>query len=98
VPTLPQANPKTTTPAHRRRRVDHPLAREVEVALDLIRPAIRDDGGDVELVDIDGSCVRIRFHGACIACPSSEMTLRDGIERHLVGQVDGVDRVEAVDG
>ena len=70
----------------------------VQDALDLVRPAVRDDGGDVELVDIveDGT-VRIRFMGACVGCPSSEMTLKHGIEQHLVRKVPGVRKVVAVD-
>ena len=65
--------------------------------LELIRPAIQADGGDVELVDItaDG-VVRIRLHGACIGCPSSTITLQMGIERNLKEHIQGVRRVEAV--
>jgi Fe-S cluster biogenesis protein NfuA len=73
------------------------LRGRIEAELDLVRPWIRDDGGDVELIDIEAGTVRIRFRGACIRCPSSDMTLRHGIERHLMSRVPGVRRVIAVE-
>ncbi len=69
-------------------RHSHPTFRfgdnSVAGVIDLIRPAVQADGGDIELVDVapDG-VVQIRFHGACIGCPSSHMTLQMGIERNL---------------
>jgi Fe-S cluster biogenesis protein NfuA len=70
----------------------------VERVLELIRPAVQADGGDIEFVNLlpDGT-VQIRFHGACVGCPSSTMTLRAGIERNLKNHVPGVARLEAVD-
>lgn len=70
----------------------------VEAVLEALRPSIKADGGDVELVDItDDGIVRVRLLGACIGCPSSQMTLRSGIEANLVGRVPGVTGVEAVE-
>ena len=47
----------------------------VEKIIEMIRPAIQADGGDVEYVGIDpDGTVRIRLHGACVGCPSSSMT------------------------
>lgn len=65
--------------------------------LNLIRPAVQSDGGDVELVEVtpDG-VVRIRLHGACVGCPSSTMTLQLGIERNLKEHVPEVKGVQAV--
>lgn len=74
-----------------------PREREVEAALELVRPAIREDGGDVELVSVQGEVVTIRFLGACVGCPSSQMTLKDLVERHLVGRIDGVKQVVSAD-
>ena len=77
---------------------DAELRQRVQGALDLLRPAVQDDGGDVELLGIDdGGTVRIKFKGACVGCPSSEMTLKHGIERHLVRRVPGVEKVVAVE-
>ena len=56
----------------------------VQGVINLIRPAVQADGGDIELVDVtEAGVVQIRFHGACHGCPSSTMTLQDGIERNL---------------
>jgi len=72
-----------------------PTVREkVQGVLNLIRPAVQADGGDIELVDVspDG-VVQIRFHGACHGCPSSTMTLQHGIERNLREKVPEVTQV-----
>lgn len=70
------------------------LLEKVQEVIDLIRPAVQADGGDVELVDVSpGGVVQIRFHGACNGCPSSTMTLQDGIERNLRLRVPEVKQV-----
>lgn len=71
---------------------------KVERVVELMRPAIQSDGGDLEFVDMttDG-LVKIRLHGACVGCPSSEITLQAGIERNLKAHVPAVAGVEAVD-
>lgn len=48
-----------------------------------VRPAIRADGGDIELVSLDGGVARVRLTGACASCPTSHMTLYVGIESAL---------------
>lgn len=70
----------------------------IEEVLATIRPAIRADGGDVELVefDRDTGTVRLRLVGACHACPMSMMTLKAGIEQRLRMQVPEVESVEAI--
>ncbi len=74
------------------------LTERVRRVIDLIRPAIHSDGGDVELVEVTPSgIVRIRFHGACVGCPSSNLTLQSGIERNLKQRVPEVQSVETVD-
>ena len=59
---------------------------KIEQVLDSIRPALRSDGGDVELIDFDeeDGVVQLRLVGACGTCPVSTMTLRQGIERRLM--------------
>lgn len=65
--------------------------------LDLIRPAVQGDGGDIELVDVtEAGQVRLRLHGACVGCPSSTMTLKLGIERNLKERVPEVSEVVCV--
>ena len=74
------------------------MRERVEEVLDRIRPAVQDDGGDLELVDVsEAGVVKIRLHGACVGCPSSAMTLQIGVERNLRERVPGVTRVEQVD-
>ncbi|MEN9214511.1 MAG: NifU family protein [Gloeomargarita sp. DG02_4_bins_56] len=68
----------------------------VEKVLDEMRPYLMADGGNVELVEIDGPVVRLRLQGACGACPSSTMTLRMGIERRLREFIPEIAEVEQV--
>jgi len=70
----------------------------VEKALDLIRPALENDGGNVELVDVDEAAgiVKLKLVGACGSCPMSQLTLRMGVERVLKEQVPEIVEVQAV--
>ncbi len=68
----------------------------VEKVLDEMRPYLMADGGNVELVDIDGPVVKLRLQGACGSCPSSAMTLRMGIERRLREFIPEIAEVEQV--
>ncbi|MBP1767837.1 MAG: hypothetical protein A2Y69_10345 [Candidatus Aminicenantes bacterium RBG_13_59_9] len=72
------------------------MKEKVEAALDKVRPALRADGGDVELVDVQDGIVKVRLTGACGGCPMSQMTLKMGIERHLKKEVPEVKEVVAV--
>lgn len=72
------------------------LRRRVEAALDQIRPAIEMDGGIVELGEIVDGVAFVEMRGACGSCPSSQMTLRAGIERIIREQVPEIKAVEAV--
>jgi len=78
-------------------RTDAIESRILEV-LSSIRPAIRADGGDIELVDFDEQTGRvgIRMVGACYACPMSMLTLKAGIEQRLRMIVPEVQTVESV--
>jgi Fe-S cluster biogenesis protein NfuA len=68
----------------------------VETVLDELRPYLMSDGGNVELVEIDGPIVKLRLQGACGSCPSSTMTLRMGIERKLRESIPEIAEVEQV--
>ncbi len=66
--------------------------------IDRIRPAVQSDGGDVELLDVnEKGVVTIRLHGACVGCPSSQLTLKVGIEKNLKDHVPEVTQVVALD-
>ncbi len=67
---------------------------DVAAVLELIRPSLIADGGDVTLVDVlDDGTVAVELIGACKGCPLSQMTLANGIERILKERVPGVTRV-----
>ena len=70
------------------------LKDRVQSVIDWMRPIIQADGGDVELVNVSPEgTVRIRFHGACVGCPSSTMTLKQGLERNLKEKIPEVREV-----
>ncbi len=68
----------------------------VELVLDEMRPYLMSDGGNVELVEIEGPIVKVRLQGACGTCPSSTYTLKLGIERRLREYIPAVAEVEQV--
>ena len=71
---------------------------KIEAVIDEIRPAIRADGGDIELISFDPEegRVEVRLVGACHSCPYSVMTLQGGIEQRLRRQLPEVKTVVAV--
>jgi Fe-S cluster biogenesis protein NfuA len=71
---------------------------KIEAVLASIRPALRTDGGDVELIDFDeeDGIVQLRLMGACGSCPVSTLTLRQGIERRLMMAVPEVKAINAL--
>jgi Fe-S cluster biogenesis protein NfuA len=72
------------------------MRENVEKALENIRPALRADGGDIELIDVVDGIVKVRLTGACGGCPMSQMTLKMGVEKALKQQVPEVKSVETV--
>ncbi|MCX8052785.1 MAG: NifU family protein [Armatimonadetes bacterium] len=72
------------------------LRERVKAALDMVRPGLQADGGDVELVDVVDGVVKVRLKGACHGCPMAAMTLQMGIERILKKEVPEVQAVENV--
>jgi Fe-S cluster biogenesis protein NfuA len=73
------------------------IRQKVEKALETIRPYLKADGGDVELIKVTPEgIVEVKLTGACSDCPMSQMTLRAGVERALIREVPGIRRVEAV--
>jgi Fe-S cluster biogenesis protein NfuA len=69
---------------------------DVLEVLDKLRPFLQRDGGDVELVEIEDGIVKLRLMGACGSCPSSTITLKAGIERALMEEIEGVKEVMQV--
>ena len=70
------------------------MKQRVQEVLDMVRPALQADGGDVELVDVsDEGVVSVKLTGACGSCPMSTMTLKMGIEKNLMAQIPEVKEV-----
>jgi Fe-S cluster biogenesis protein NfuA len=73
------------------------MKEKVQAAIEKIRPMLKADGGDVELVGVnDAGVVQVRLQGACSGCPMSQMTLKNGIERIIKQEVPEVTAVESV--
>ena len=68
----------------------------VEKVLDEQRPFLMADGGNVEVVELDGPIVKVRLQGACGSCPSSTMTLKMGLERKMRESIPEVSEVVQV--
>ena len=71
------------------------LLQRVEKVIDIIRPAIQADDGDIVLHGVDESTgeVTVELVGACVSCPASDQTLKAGIERIMKDRVPGVTAV-----
>jgi Fe-S cluster biogenesis protein NfuA len=74
-----------------------PIEDQVRAALELIRPAIQMDGGDIRLEAVRDGVVTVTLLGVCETCPISPVTLKQGVERILRDRVPGVTEVEAVE-
>ena len=74
------------------------LNEEVKKVIDVIRPAIQADEGDIALhgVDEETGEVTVELFGACTTCPASDQTLKAGIERILKDRVPGITSVRNV--
>ena len=73
------------------------MKEQVEELLKEIAVALRADGGDIELVDIDDdNVVKVKLKGACAGCPFSQMTIKNFVEKELKKNIPGIESVEAV--
>ena len=61
-----------------------------------IRPAVARDGGDIKFISFDSGIVRVELRGSCSGCPSSLMTLKQGVQNLLCHYVKEVKSVEAI--
>ncbi len=68
----------------------------VEILDQKIRPAVAKDGGDIKFKDFKDGLVRVQLQGSCSGCPSSTMTLKQGVQNLLCHYVPEVKRVEAI--
>jgi Fe-S cluster biogenesis protein NfuA len=65
----------------------------VQAVLDRVRPYLKADGGDIELVAVEGNSATVRLTGACASCPSAHMTLHVGVETALREAVPGFESI-----
>ena len=73
------------------------MIKEVQEVIERqVRPALQADGGDIELIDVEDGIVKVKLVGACAHCPSSAMTLYQGVEKmlmELIPEVKGIEQV-----
>lgn len=75
------------------------LLKQVESALDSVRPHLKTDGGDVEVVEIsDDLTVYVKWLGNCEWCSMSAMTMKAGIEGSIISKVPQIKSIVAVNG
>ncbi|MCK5097252.1 MAG: NifU family protein [Desulfobacteraceae bacterium] len=73
------------------------MKEKVQAVIDKIRPMLVQDGGDIELVDVDDNgVVKVRLVGACAGCAMSQITLKQGIEKVLMNEIPEVKKVENI--
>jgi Fe-S cluster biogenesis protein NfuA len=72
------------------------VEKRVEAALAEIKPQIQADGGDIDLVAVENNIVKVRLRGACVGCPMSALTLKQGVERLIKQKVPEIQGVVAV--
>ena len=77
--------------------MDVDMKEEIESVLETLRPMLIQDGGNVELVDVEDGVVKLRLVGSCSSCSSSTTTLKMGIERALKKAIPMVRCVEAIE-
>lgn len=71
------------------------MREQVAQVIEVVRPAIQADGGDINLIEVDeaSGVVTVELTGACVSCPASTVTLKAGIERIMKDRVPGVTEV-----
>jgi Fe-S cluster biogenesis protein NfuA len=72
------------------------MEEKVKAVIEKIRPALQMDGGDIELVAVEGNVVKVRLTGACSGCPMSQMTLKSVVEQNIKKEIPEIESVEAV--
>ena len=73
------------------------LENNIEVALDEIRPFLKNDGGDISLVSFDKNTVKVKFEGTCSTCNVNQMTLKSGVEMIIKKHVPQIEHVISVE-
>ena len=72
------------------------LAKKITDRLEELRVHLQADGGDLEIVSIEGKLVKLRLRGACGGCPHATMSIKGGLERILRDEIDPEITIERV--
>jgi len=64
------------------------MEKEIREKLEELRVHLQNDGGDLEIVSIEGKTVKVKLQGACGCCPHATATIKDGLQRILREEVD----------
>lgn len=94
--TAPEATAIGTAPADNAILSDDVLLARVAEIIAEVRPFIQSDGGDIELLKLEDSVVYVRLTGACVGCPSSMVTLKQGVEARIREDLPQIESVEMV--
>lgn len=74
------------------------LIDKINIALDQVRPFLKDDGGDIELIELtNDNVVKVKFLGACKSCSMSPMTLKGGVEEAIKRAIPQIKEVITVE-
>ena len=68
----------------------------VQILNEKIRPAVAKDGGDIKFKEFKNGVVKVQLQGSCSGCPSSTMTLKQGVQNLLCHYIPEVKQVEAI--
>lgn len=77
--------------------IDKKIKNKIEEAFNEIRPYLKEDGGDIELIDFTDKIVKIKFIGACSHCHISSQTLKNGIEEVIKRHLPQIEEVIDID-
>ena len=72
------------------------LAQKITARLEELRSCLQADGGDLEIVAVEGKTVKLKLRGACGGCPHAAMTIKGGLERILRDELDPEITIERV--
>ena len=86
-PLIPDMRPKEAKPSGALSNVQR-MQRVMTVLEEIVRPRLQQDGGDIELVDIEGKTVVVALRGMCTSCPSSRLTIEGFVQQTLRDQVE----------
>ena len=77
--------------------MDTKITKDIEKALDEIRPFLQSDGGNIELISFTDKEVKVRLLGNCISCTVNQMTLKNGVEMTIKKHLPEIEKVTSIE-